>query len=78
MSDPDSARVKAVRIAHAWEELQRAEEQLGRAEGAFKAARSEARMGRASGLDATYRIRNLCDQLWFIYYRRWLDVEAEQ
>ena len=72
MSEPDVAS----RTARAWEELQRAEEQLDRAERAFKDARFEATARGASGLDAARRVRDLCEQLWFARYQQWLDERA--
>ena len=78
MTDPDAARAKVVRTAYAWEELKRADEQLSRAELAVENARLAAMTRRAPDLDVVYRIRDLCDQLWFVCYRRCLDEGAEQ
>lgn len=78
MTDPDAARAKAVRVAYAWEELQRAEEQLDRAGRVFKDARFEATARRAHGLGAARLIRDLCEQLWSARYRQWLDEVGEQ
>ena len=74
MSEPNAVS----RAARAWEELQRAEEQLDRAERVFKDARFEATARRAHGLGAARLIRDLCEQLWCARYRQWLDEGAEQ